>query len=307
MFEISEEAKACLKEKGVELPEFKGGEGGPPAGGNGEPPEGFEPPEGGEMPEGGPSGGEGGPGGEKLEEQKAAFEECGVEMPEFKGGPGGEGGKPNTNSAAFKKQINEYVACVRENGYELAEPNFSGEGPIFEKAESESAEFKKASAQCQELLGGPQGARNPAEQAGQLTALRVGEARGDRLDLRLDFGRARGDDRPPTPGELDPHGAAVVGVGDAFDQAPFLRPVDEAGDARLVELQEAGEEEGPRFAVAEDAEQAHLDDREVLARRDPSHHALDQERGLDEGVDEGRGLRASAQPSNLVGHTNQFC
>jgi hypothetical protein len=155
MFNVSEEAKACLKEKGVELPEFKGGEGGPPSSG--------EKPEGGEMPEGGaPEGGEGGPpgggfGGEGSEEMKKAFEECGVETPEFKGGPGG---KPNTNSAAFKKQVNEYVACVRENGYELGEPNFSGEGPVFEKAESESAEFKKASAQCQELLGGPQGSQS---------------------------------------------------------------------------------------------------------------------------------------------------
>lgn len=152
MFEISEEAKACLKEKGVELPEFKSGEG-PPAGG-GEPPEGFEPPEGGEAPEGGPpGGGEGAPGGEKFEEQEAAFEECGVELGGgFKGGPGG--GRPNTNSAAFKKQVKGYVACVRENGYELAEPNFSGEGPIFEKSESESSAFKKASAKCQNLLGG---------------------------------------------------------------------------------------------------------------------------------------------------------
>ncbi len=159
MFNISEEAKACLKEKGVELPEFKSGEG-PPAGGNGEPPEGFEPPEGGEIPEGGPpSGGEGAPGGEKLEEHESGLRR----MRRRNAGsrrPGGEGGKPNTNSASFKKQINEYVACVRENGYELAEPNFSGEGPIFEKAESESAAFKKASAQCQELLGGSQGSES---------------------------------------------------------------------------------------------------------------------------------------------------
>jgi hypothetical protein len=149
MFNISEEAKACLKEKGVELPGFKGGEGGPPSAG--------EKPEGGEMPkrsEGGPPGGFGGAGSEEM---KKAFEECGVETPEFKGGAGG---KPNTNSAAFKKQVNEYVACVRENGYELGEPDFSGEGPVFEKAESESAEFKKASAQCQELLGGPQGSQS---------------------------------------------------------------------------------------------------------------------------------------------------
>jgi hypothetical protein len=84
-----------------------------------------------------------------------AFEECGVETPEFKGGPGGEGGTPNMNSAAYKKQVKEYAACVRENGYEIAEPNFSGEGPVFEKSESESAAFNKASAKCQSLLGGP--------------------------------------------------------------------------------------------------------------------------------------------------------
>jgi hypothetical protein len=166
MFNISEEAKACLKEKGVELPGFKGGEGGPPGGGEGEMPEPGERPEGGKMPEGAPGGGEGGPpgfGGEGSEEMKKAFEECGVETPEFKGGPGGEGGKPNVDSAAFKKQVTEYVACVRENGFELAEPDFSGEGPIFEKAESESAAFKKASAQCQGLLGGPQ---TPESQTG---------------------------------------------------------------------------------------------------------------------------------------------
>jgi hypothetical protein len=140
---ISEEAKACLKEKGVELPEFKGGEGGPPSGGL---------PEGGEKPEGGPpAGGFGG----QSKEMKKAFEECGVETPEFKGGPGGEGA-PNMNSAAFKKQVKEYVACVRENGYELAQPNLSGEGPVFERSESESAGFKKASAQCEGLLGPPE-------------------------------------------------------------------------------------------------------------------------------------------------------
>jgi hypothetical protein len=146
MFNISEEAKACLKEKGVELPGFKGGEGGPPSGGM---------PERGEKPEGTPPAG--GFGGEGKEELQKAFEECGVEAPEFKGGPGGEGGAPNLNSAAFKKQIKEYAACVRENGYEIAEPDFSGEGPVFEKSESESAAFKKASAKCQSLLGGPSG------------------------------------------------------------------------------------------------------------------------------------------------------
>jgi predicted small secreted protein len=145
MFNISEEAKACLKEKGVELPEFKGGEGkgGPPSG---EPPSGTES---GEKPEGTPPAG-----GFGSEEMQKAFEECGVEPPEFKGGPRGEGGAPNLNSAVYKKQVKEYAACVRENGYEIAEPDFSGEGPVFEKSESESAAFKRASAKCQSLLGG---------------------------------------------------------------------------------------------------------------------------------------------------------
>jgi hypothetical protein len=157
-FEVSDEQRACLKEKGVELPEFKSGEGGPPMGENGEPPEGFEPPEGGasgEPPEGfePPEGAEGGAPGGNFAENEKAFEECGVELPEFKGGPGGEGG-PNTNSTAFRKQVKEYVACVREHGYELAEPDFSGEGPIFEKSESESSEFKEASKSCESLLKG---------------------------------------------------------------------------------------------------------------------------------------------------------
>jgi hypothetical protein len=163
-FEISAEDRQCLKEKGVELPEFKAGEG-PQTFRQGETPEGGEmpaPPEGGQVPEGGEAP-EGGPptraGGAITEANKEAFEECGVEMPEFKGGPGG-GARPNVNSAAFKKQVKEYVACVRENGYELAEPDFSGEGPIFEKSESESAAFKKASEQCQGLLGGPQGSQS---------------------------------------------------------------------------------------------------------------------------------------------------
>ncbi|MFT3863685.1 MAG: hypothetical protein QM729_05375 [Solirubrobacterales bacterium] len=173
MFNISEEAEACLKEKGVELPEGKSGEGGPPSGGYGEMPEGGEKPEGGEMPEGGekpeggepPSGGEGGFGGEGSEEQQKAFEECGVETPEFKGGAGG--GKPNTDSAAFKKQVKEYVACVRENGYEIAEPNFSGEGPIFEKSESESAAFKKASKKCESLLKGSSSGSSSSESSSE--------------------------------------------------------------------------------------------------------------------------------------------
>lgn len=165
--EFSAEDRKCLREKGVELPEFKAGEG-PRTFHKGEVPQGGQMPEGGELPEGAepPDGGvviEGGPpgsaGGPMSEEDKEAFEECGVEMPEFKvvlGGPGA----PDVNSSAFRKKVREYVACVRKNGYELADPNFSGEGPIFEKSESESDAFKRASEKCQGLLGGPRSAQS---------------------------------------------------------------------------------------------------------------------------------------------------
>ena len=83
---------------------------------------------------------------------KEAFEECGVEMPQGK-----PGGGPDVNSAAFKKQIKEYVACVRDNGYDLPEPNLSGEGPVFDESEvnQEDPKFKQASEACQGKLSAP--------------------------------------------------------------------------------------------------------------------------------------------------------
>jgi hypothetical protein len=128
--EISEETRSCLKEKGVELP--GPGQGGPPAGGPpaGGPPQGF------------------GKGGAKM---KKAFDECGVELPQ---------GKPEgapMNSSAFHKSIKEYAACMGENGYDLPEPNVSGEGPVFKESEvdREDPKFEAANEKCQPLLGGP--------------------------------------------------------------------------------------------------------------------------------------------------------
>ena len=135
--EVSEETRSCLKEKGVELPEP--GQGGPPAGG---PPEGTP-------PEGGPPQGFGKDGAK----MKKAFEECGVELPQGK--PEG----PPINSGAFRKSIKEYVACMGENGYELPEPNLSGEGPVFKESDvdRESSRFKAANEKCQSGLGVPGG------------------------------------------------------------------------------------------------------------------------------------------------------
>lgn len=141
--EISAETRSCLKEKGVELPEP--GQGGPPGGGS------FEggPPAGGPPAGGAPQGF--GKGGAKM---KKAFEECGVELPQGKPG----GGSP-MNSGAFRKSIKEYAACMGENGYDLPEPNLSGEGPVFKESEvnREDPKFKAANEKCQSRLGMPGG------------------------------------------------------------------------------------------------------------------------------------------------------
>ncbi|HEX3239666.1 MAG TPA: hypothetical protein VHR18_05975 [Solirubrobacterales bacterium] len=138
-FEIDDEALACLEEQGVELPEM--GEGGGL-------PEGGAPPTG-EPPEGGPPEGFGG-----GEDMQKAFEECGIDAPQ-----GGGAGGPPTDSAEFRESIEDYVACVRENGYDLPDPNLSGEGPVFSESEVDQSdpEFKAASEECQSLIGTPGG------------------------------------------------------------------------------------------------------------------------------------------------------
>lgn len=137
-FEIDDEAQACLEEQGVELPEM--GAGGPPEGGA---------PPSGEPPQGGPP--EGFEGGEEMQK---AFEECGIEAPQG-GGPGG----PPADSPEFEVSIEDYVACVRENGYDLPDPNLSGEGPVFSEAEVDQSDpkFKAASEECQSLIAAPGG------------------------------------------------------------------------------------------------------------------------------------------------------
>ncbi len=137
-FELSDDTRACLEEQGVELPdpgEGPPGSGAPPEGG---PPQGF------------------GQGGEDMKE---ALEECGAELPQ-----GGPGGGPPMDSKDFRESVKEYAACMGENGYELPEPNLSGEGPVFKDSDvdREDPKFEAADAECQSLLGGP-GAGSEAE------------------------------------------------------------------------------------------------------------------------------------------------
>jgi hypothetical protein len=143
---------ACLKSHGVTLPARPagspppgggaGGSGGGAAGGSG----------------GGTGGGSGtgtgprrgffGGGGRTLTpKMRAAFQACGAKFG-FGGGAGGGGFRGRISHTAVTK----YVACVRQHGYNLPNPNFSGKGPIFPQSIQTNAKFQAASKACQSLL-----------------------------------------------------------------------------------------------------------------------------------------------------------
>jgi len=129
---------ACLKQHGVTLRARPAGApgGGAPGGGTGTGTTGTRTP-----PPGGFFGGGGGfAPNPKL---RAAFQACGG----FRGGAGGafRGRLSRTN-------ITKYVTCVRQHGYNLPNPNFSGEGPIFPANIRTNAKFQAASRACQSLL-----------------------------------------------------------------------------------------------------------------------------------------------------------
>lgn len=131
---------ACLRKHGVNLPAG----GAAPAGGapgTGTPPTGSAaaPPAGGAgstPPSGFPGGGAG---GSKLQ---AAFKACGANSPS----PGPSAGNIS------RQNIQRYVTCVRQHGYHLPNPNFSGKGSVFPASARSNTRFQAASRACQSLL-----------------------------------------------------------------------------------------------------------------------------------------------------------
>jgi hypothetical protein len=94
------------------------------------------------------------PGGGMSDEQREAFrkalEACGGRM----GGRGGPGAPRGAGDAGYRRRVQAYVTCVRKNGYDLPDPDFSGNGPIFDPddVDRDDATFRKASAACQSEL-----------------------------------------------------------------------------------------------------------------------------------------------------------
>ena len=122
---------ACLKQHGITLPAGRRpGTGTTPSG----------------RP---PAGGFFGRTGANASKFRAAFKACGANFPAGRGG----------FRRGFNRQnIQKYVTCVRQHGYNLPEPNFSGNGPVFPANIRTNKKFQSASKACQSLLAPPQGA-----------------------------------------------------------------------------------------------------------------------------------------------------
>jgi hypothetical protein len=142
---------ACLKTHGVTLPNRPAGARRRPNGSG----EGGGPPAGGAPPAGGGSGfffggGNGAQGGAagRLNNPKfqAALKAC--------GGAQFQRRRFTPNKAAVTK----FVACVKQHGYDLPTPNFSGKGPIFPAKIEQDKKFQTAARACASDLrprGGP--------------------------------------------------------------------------------------------------------------------------------------------------------
>jgi hypothetical protein len=147
---------ACLKSHGVNLPArpagarrrapgSAGGYGGGFGGG------------------GGFFGGGGGPGRTVNPKLRAAIQACG-------GGQGFRGRRLALSHAAVQR----FVACVKQHGYSLPAPNFSGTGPVFPRSIESKAAFRTASRACASVLRptgtpGPGGAGGGGGGAGATT------------------------------------------------------------------------------------------------------------------------------------------
>lgn len=158
---MSAEVRECLKKAGVDLPQAPQGAGEGPTGtvpeGGGPPsgalPQGGDGPPSGAPPEGGFSGQGGNLSQRDREALQAALKKCGVDVR-----PGQAGGRaPDIDDAAYQQRVRDYVACVRDNGYDLPDPDFSGNGPVFDDKEVDrnSQAFQTASRKCQDRLRPP--------------------------------------------------------------------------------------------------------------------------------------------------------
>ncbi len=110
--------------------------------------------------------GGGGAGGRRFANNpklRAAFQAC-----------GGTRAFPGRRRFALSHAaVTKFVACVRQHGYDLPSPNFSGTGPIFPAGIAKNAKFQTAARACQADLR-PAGAAAPGAPPGGSTTTTSG-------------------------------------------------------------------------------------------------------------------------------------
>ncbi len=84
------------------------------------------------------------PAGVSRAQFEAAVKKCGGGRVHFFGA-GAKG-----YSSAFKKELENYAACLRQNGVNIPAPNTSGKGPIFDTSglDTTSPKFRAARQKC---------------------------------------------------------------------------------------------------------------------------------------------------------------
>ena len=134
--------QACLKKAGISLPSR-------PPGSTSTTPRTSTTPGGGRLfGSGGGGGGSGGGAFANNPKARAALQKCGLNF----------GQRPprtsQVSNPAYQRSVNNYVACVHKNGYNLPKPNFTGKEPVFNPSQvnRNDPKFKAASAKCQQLL-----------------------------------------------------------------------------------------------------------------------------------------------------------
>jgi hypothetical protein len=131
---------ACLKAHGVTLPNRPAGAGGRPNGGEGG---GFGG-GGGFFGGGGANGGAAGPGARFNNPKfRAAIQACGGNR------------FPQRRFAPNKAAVTKFVVCVKQHGFNLPTPNFSGKGAIFPATIARNKKFQAASRACASDLRPP--------------------------------------------------------------------------------------------------------------------------------------------------------
>lgn len=88
---------------------------------------------------------------------REAMEACGEDL---EGITLGFGGRSDIDVTEMQDTIVEYAACMRENGYDMADPDFSGAGPgsgggggPFGEMDPDDPDFVAAQEVCQDILG----------------------------------------------------------------------------------------------------------------------------------------------------------